>query len=59
MNKMYEFNLIDFAIFSREKKLVLPGRGTFEDLVDYLVVKKPSDLATFLSRFDIILACIK
>ncbi|XP_021944160.1 adenosine deaminase [Folsomia candida] len=44
---------------AKEKKLRLPGRGTFEELVDYLVVKSPTDLCGFLSRFDIVLACLK
>jgi len=37
----------------------LPGRGTFEELVDYLVVKQPGDLASFLKRFDVVLAVLK
>jgi len=45
--------------FFREKKIQLPGRGTFEELKDYLVVKEPKDLGEFLQRFDLILGCIK
>jgi hypothetical protein len=46
-------------VFFRRKNLSLPGRGSFEELVDYLVVKKPSDLCAFLSRFDIVLGVLK
>ncbi|CAG7832828.1 unnamed protein product [Allacma fusca] len=42
-----------------KKGLRLPGSGSFQDLKNYLVVKTPENLGTFLSRFDIILASIE
>jgi len=44
---------------AKEKKIKLPGRGTFEEFKDYSIVQTPRDLAYFLSKFDIILASIK
>lgn len=44
---------------ARERNVALPGRGTFKEMIDYLVVKTPKDLFSFLSRFDIVHASIR
>lgn len=62
-----DFSIKNFNVFIapngtlvyREKNLQLPGKGTLHELQNYLVCKKPENLGSFLSRFDVILACIK